>query len=150
MRQMIPVDFSRLRAFCKPRGGLSGVSKSIGRAHDTLRKRQHLGTVSSLMLERIQELYGIPYRLFLPRTTAEEFLGWLKANPPPPPEPKKAPQSRCSDRCKKCKYRGDEILGEIPCLYILRTGKRRPCPAGPDCTEFKKGGRREYVSTRIL
>ena len=150
MRQMIPVDFSRLKAFCKPRGGLSAVSKAAGRARDTLRKREHLGTVSSMMLERIQEHYGIPCRLFSPQTPAEEFLGWLKANPPPQKEPPKAPQNRCSDRCKKCKYRGEEIFGEIPCLYILRTGRRRPCPAGPDCTEFTKGDRREYVSTRIL
>lgn len=28
------------------------------------------------------------------------------------------------------------------CQYILTTGHRRPCPAGPGCTARKEGGRK--------
>lgn len=43
------------------------------------------------------------------------------------------------DRCKKCEYSdriGDGTTHFI-CGYLLKTGKMRPCPAGPECTVYK-------------
>ena len=38
-----------------------------------------------------------------------------------------------------CVHQGRWDAGTMCCFYILDTGRRRPCPAGPDCTEYKKG-----------
>lgn len=50
--------------------------------------------------------------------------------------------------CVGCRYVGyfcsQSAYKEIPefCEYILITGRRRPCPAGPGCTARKEGGRK--------
>lgn len=50
--------------------------------------------------------------------------------------------------CVGCRYVGyfgsQSAYKEIPefCEYILATGRRRPCPAGPGCTARKEGGRK--------
>ena len=50
--------------------------------------------------------------------------------------------------CVGCRYVGyfcsQSAYKEIPefCEYILITGHRRPCPAGPGCTARKEGGRK--------
>ena len=31
------------------------------------------------------------------------------------------------------------------CVYILKTGKRRGCPAGEGCTKYKKRTRRAFT-----
>ncbi len=43
------------------------------------------------------------------------------------------------EKCGGCRYSvpvyigdGDELM--TACVYILRTGKRRPCPPGEGCT----------------
>ena len=41
--------------------------------------------------------------------------------------------------CDTCVYRG-YAAGQVICEYILHTKKRRPCPAGPECTEYQKEG----------
>ena len=43
-----------------------------------------------------------------------------------------------SEKCKKCKYKGEILFGELCCDYIWITGKRRGCPAGDECNKFKK------------
>lgn len=41
----------------------------------------------------------------------------------------------CDKTCYGCHYAELSDDGETPiCLYILFTGKRRPCPAGEGCT----------------
>ena len=46
----------------------------------------------------------------------------------------------CNARCRKCVYsvRDGATLNRYNCVYILITGRPRPCPAGRDCTEFKR------------
>ena len=49
--------------------------------------------------------------------------------------------SRCTARCRACGhcYIGFDmaLCRSLPaCVYILDTGRRRPCPAGDGCTEF--------------
>lgn len=42
---------------------------------------------------------------------------------------------KVSRNCGDCFYRGMLTSGNIPyCGFILKTGKRRPCPAGDGCT----------------
>ena len=48
----------------------------------------------------------------------------------------------CDGRCGGCRYNlpvymgdGDELL--TACVYILRTGHKRPCPAGEACSVFE-------------
>lgn len=48
-------------------------------------------------------------------------------------------------RCAACRYNlpvyigdGDELL--TACVYILRTGRKRPCPAGDACSVFEPAG----------
>ena len=36
---------------------------------------------------------------------------------------------------------GDELMAA--CTYLLHTGHRRPCPAGPGCTVFEPNDPRE-------
>lgn len=47
-----------------------------------------------------------------------------------------------NDRCAACRFDmpvyigdGDELL--TACVYILRTGHKRPCPAGDACSVFE-------------
>lgn len=47
-----------------------------------------------------------------------------------------------SDKCRRCRFAvpvymgdGDELL--TACVYILRTGKRRPYPPGEDCRVYE-------------
>lgn len=47
-------------------------------------------------------------------------------------------------RCADCLYHfaaadPDCYRAVMPaCVYILRTGRRRPCPAGAGCTEYRR------------
>lgn len=52
-------------------------------------------------------------------------------------------------RCRSCRYATGVDLGQdcemlTACVYILHNGKRRPCPAGEECTVYEsavwKGG----------
>ena len=45
----------------------------------------------------------------------------------------------CSRICRTCVHGSDHTTGAVTCDYILNTGKRRPCPAGDGCTEYKRG-----------
>ena len=54
----------------------------------------------------------------------------------------------CGDHCRGCRYSrwmdlGDEGQMLRGCVYILRTGTRRPCPAGAGCTVYAQGTRRQ-------
>ena len=52
----------------------------------------------------------------------------------------------CNRRCRTCAYSfGDTGTwgGDIFCGYLIRTGKRRPCPAGKGCTVYKPKRRTE-------
>lgn len=44
-------------------------------------------------------------------------------------------------KCESCVYR--TYVGEggniAACYYLIRTGHRRPCPAGDECTVYRKG-----------
>ena len=56
---------------------------------------------------------------------------------------KEAP-SRCTERCLKCKHHTPitGVLygeGNVACVYILDTHKRRGCPAGDKCNKFVEG-----------
>ena len=47
------------------------------------------------------------------------------------------------NRCSKCRYSFVSAAVEdnkyLPaCIYILKTGKRRPCEAGENCVVFEK------------
>ena len=51
------------------------------------------------------------------------------------------------DRCKNCRFSYPVDLGDggemlRACVYILRRGERRPCPAGDACTAFAPKERR--------
>lgn len=46
--------------------------------------------------------------------------------------------SLVSERCKKCKYKGEVLFGELCCDYILITNKKRDCPAGDKCDKFEE------------
>lgn len=38
-----------------------------------------------------------------------------------------------TSNCADCVYKG--MAGELPhCAYIFKTGQRRPCPPGDECT----------------
>ena len=43
-----------------------------------------------------------------------------------------------TERCEKCKYKGEVLFGEPCCDYILITGKSRGCPAGDECDKFEE------------
>ena len=45
---------------------------------------------------------------------------------------------KCKSRCIHSGKIGDAKC----CLYIFDTDRIRPCPPGPDCTEYKRGKRR--------
>jgi len=50
----------------------------------------------------------------------------------------------CTDRCRRCAYGFEENgSGDTRpfCGYILFTKTSRPCPAGKNCTVFKRRGR---------
>lgn len=54
---------------------------------------------------------------------------------------RKKKEGLCTARCKSCKFGFLACYGShgptgIGCNYILRMGKRRPCPAGKGCTEY--------------
>lgn len=46
--------------------------------------------------------------------------------------------SLVSEKCEKCKYKGEVLFGELCCDYILITGKKRGCPAGDECDKFEE------------
>lgn len=57
------------------------------------------------------------------------------------------------EKCKSCRYAYPVDLGDggemlRACVYILRRGSRRPCPAGEACTAFEpeRGGKQERQS----
>lgn len=46
------------------------------------------------------------------------------------------------DKCRNCRYSTPVEMGENNqmlrgCVYILRTGTRRPCPGGTDCSVYR-------------
>ena len=43
-----------------------------------------------------------------------------------------------TERCEKCKYKGEVLFGEPCCDYILIAGKSRGCPAGDECDKFEE------------
>lgn len=54
---------------------------------------------------------------------------------------RKKKEGLCTARCKSCKFGFRTCYGfheptGVGCNYILRMGKRRPCPAGKGCTEY--------------
>ena len=52
-------------------------------------------------------------------------------------------------RCRQCVYHSTISAGpslwNVICVYILVTGRRRPCPAD-ECTVFEKGEQRRTIS----
>lgn len=41
--------------------------------------------------------------------------------------------------CKNCRFSGKALSRSIrTCDYLLRTGKKRPCESGKNCTVFEK------------
>lgn len=46
--------------------------------------------------------------------------------------------SLVTERCEKCKYKGEVLFGEPCCDYILIVGKSRGCPAGDECDKFEE------------
>ena len=51
-----------------------------------------------------------------------------------------------TERCWSCKYScanqtgyNNHYVGAVTCDYFLKTGRRRPCEAGDDCTEYTPG-----------
>ena len=46
------------------------------------------------------------------------------------------------ERCEECRYGVPVYMGDgeelmCACVYILRTGRRRPCPPGRECRVFE-------------
>lgn len=149
MKIMLPVDFSRIRAFCAGRGGIKAVASALGQGRDYFIARSHAGTISSIVLQRMSDMYKIPPRLFYPSTPAEEFLGWMEANPPKP----KQKQKVCDSTCRGCRFFGP--LAQIGsyssyvCQYILFTNHARGCPPGEGCKR-REEGTPLYVSAGLL
>jgi len=64
----------------------------------------------------------------------------------------------CDKKCKSCYYSREVDVGAgkakerlRACLYILATGKRRPCPAGKKCTVYRpQSDRRKWVHSGCL
>ena len=46
--------------------------------------------------------------------------------------------SLVSERCEKCKYKGEVFFGELCCDYILIKSEKRGCPAGDECDKFEE------------
>lgn len=49
----------------------------------------------------------------------------------------------CDSYCKGCVFERGRDVSKFPaCVYILRTNKRRPCPAGTGCVvrRSRRGG----------
>lgn len=148
--QMIKVDFSRIEKFCSGYGGTTAVAVKTGQGRKYFIDRKTKGTVSDRVLNRMQELYNIPPRMFSPSTSEQEFRWWMEANPPPIPRRVKL----CDKACRSCQYRGymPGVGGQgndIACLYIVHTGKARGCPPGRGCLR-RKEGRMLYVPTYFL
>lgn len=61
------------------------------------------------------------------------FEAYNKKKPPKPkkPKPKKVP--KCPTNCV---HNGHWDTDTRYCAYLFNTGTRRPCPAGPGCTEY--------------
>lgn len=63
--------------------------------------------------------------------------------------------------CAGCRFASPVYMGDgeelmCACVYILRTGKRRPCPPGPGCLvrepageERPGGGMREAIAADV-
>lgn len=68
---------------------------------------------------------------------------------------RKKKEGLCNARCKSCKFGFLACYGShgptgIGCNYILRMGKRRPCPAGGMCTEYVyMPNKREFSKDRL-
>ena len=43
-----------------------------------------------------------------------------------------------TERCEKCKYKGEVMFWEPCCDYILIAGKSRGCPAGDECDKLEE------------
>lgn len=52
-------------------------------------------------------------------------------------------------RCRSCYY-GTQAGGLYACVYIVETGERRPCKAGPDCTVYKEDKRKKECTDAIF
>lgn len=140
MKKMVPVDFSRIKKFCEMYGGMTAVALKLGQGNAYFISRSKIGTVSKIVLSRVEDMYHIPQDLFFPSTPAEEFQGWLEAHKP---EPKKQ-EKLCDRTCHGCKFRGtlSGVGGRsygAACLYIIHTTHARGCPPGKGCKRRKEG-----------
>ncbi|MCD7755514.1 MAG: hypothetical protein LUJ09_04175 [Firmicutes bacterium] len=45
--------------------------------------------------------------------------------------------TRKNQPCSGCAYYYGNSESDVCCNYLLKTGKRRPCPPGKDCTVRK-------------
>ena len=51
-----------------------------------------------------------------------------------------------TERCEKCKYKGEVMFWEPCCDYILIAGKSSGCPAGDECDkDFKTKMKKEML-----
>ena len=53
-----------------------------------------------------------------------------------------------TERCEKCKYKGEVLFGEPCCDYILITGKSRGCPAGDECDKYEENKQWNIMKVR--
>lgn len=51
---------------------------------------------------------------------------------------KEKPMCLVTERCEKCKYKGEVMFWEPCCDYILIAGKSRGCPAGDECDKYEE------------
>lgn len=55
----------------------------------------------------------------------------------------------CTARCRRCRFgrrmdMTDDGRFYPACLYIVLTGRRRPCPPGDACTVYQRRAKRVY------
>lgn len=58
------------------------------------------------------------------------------------------------EKCRRCRYSYLVDLGENgdmlrACVYIAKTGVRRPCPAGPGCTVWEPREEKKKMRLRF-
>ena len=60
--------------------------------------------------------------------------------------------AECNARCKTCVYRTYVSVApyDVACYYAVVVGHRRPCPAGKECTEYKKGRALKTTETLVV
>ena len=55
-----------------------------------------------------------------------------------------------SEKCRRCFY-SKRAEGEWICTYLYEEQKRRPCPAGDECTvNIPRGGRKTRAQKEML